>query len=216
MTINTRAILCIAILALTPTLAPARTIEITDEECVRMAAISADAPRLSWATYEISPGVYSTQYTIPLTQNRSFLICYPLDRIPKGQRIVKAEWVVPISSLEGEQRLMIRRLVTDWGPGVCHEFRMVRPKKEEWAKPGARDTASDAKTTAILKLSSGVKEQTVNVTEDVEAWHTGAALNHGWIVGTELDGAPINVLSPVSDYPRGRGAWKLRITYEPE
>jgi hypothetical protein len=209
-----QGIAALAAVLLTVAALPARTIVVSDEECDRMAAISADAPRLSWATYLAGTGIYSTQYTIDLRKGKAFLIHYPIDKIPKGQRITKAELVVPVHQVEGEQKLVVRRLVADWGAGVCHDYRMIRPKKVEWAKPGARDNGLDAKPTTSVRVSQP-GEQILNVTEDVELWYTKAATNHGWIFTTEYDSPSIQLVSPISDYPPGRGKWKLRITYEP-
>jgi hypothetical protein len=194
----------------------ARTIVITDEECERMAFISADHPRLSWVAREIEPGVFTTRYDMPLGRGRAFLICYPLSKIPKGQRIVRAELVVPLYTDLGEQRLQVRRVVGDWGAGVCHEYRRVRPKKESWAKPGARDAVADARPSVSVRVRAGTKEQVVNVTEDVELWYTGAAPNQGWLILPEFDDGQISCVSPLSDFPLGYGRWKLSITYEPE
>jgi hypothetical protein len=209
-------VLCLLLLATTA--APARTIVVTDEDCERIAVIDAKSPHLSWATYAIDRGIYTTQYQLILNGERSFLICFPIDKIPKDQKITKAELVVPLNYLEGEQRLQLRRIVADWGPGVCHLYRSVRPERREWAKPGAADTKVDAVVSTTLRMKGPVRAQTeltVNVTEDVELWYSGAAVNHGWRINQELDGAILYLLSPVANYPLGRGCWKLRITYEP-
>ncbi len=206
------------LLLLTTATAPARTIVITDEECERIALIDARSPRLSWANYELGHGVWTTQYHLNLAGERAFLICFPIDKIPKEQKITKAELLVPIYYLDGEQRLQLRRIVADWGVGVSHQYRMVRPEKKEWAKPGANDTKADALPSSVLRLSGplrGLNERAVNVTEDVELWYTGAAPNHGWRIGHELEGSLLYLLSPVSTYPLGKVSWKLRITYEP-
>jgi hypothetical protein len=194
----------------------ARTVILTDADCERMAMIAADFPRLSWATREISPGVLTTHYDLTLGRGKAFLICYPVDQIPKGQRIVRAELTVPLYPNQGEMRLQLRRVVGDWGAGVCHEYRMVRPKKTAWSKPGARDPGSDARPSVTARIPAGTTEQVLNVTEDVELWYTGAASNHGWLILPEFDDREIGCLSPLSDYPPGRGRWKLSITYEPE
>ena len=144
------------------------------------------------------------------------MICYPLNKIPKGQRIVRAELVIPLYPDQGEQRLQVRRVVGDWGAGVCHEYRMVRPKKVAWAKPGARDPVADARPGASVRVRAGTKEQVVNVTEDVELWYTGVAPNQGWLILPEFDDGRIGCHSPLSDLLPGYGSWKLIITYEPE
>jgi hypothetical protein len=213
-----RAGLVVALLLLATTAVPARTIVVTDEDCERIAIIDAKSPNLSWAGYAIDRGVYTNQYQLLLTGERAMLICFPIDKIPKDQKITKAELIVPVYYLDGEQRLQFRRIVADWGAGVCHQYRTVRPEKREWAKPGAGDTKADAVTSSILRLKGPIRgqaDQTVNVTEDVELWYSGAAANHGWRIVQELDGGPFYLMSPVANYPAGRGTWKLRITYEP-
>jgi hypothetical protein len=193
----------------------ARTIVLTDEDCEQMAIIGSEAPRLSWVGYEGSPGEF-TGIFVDLYPSRAFLIRYPLEKIPKGQRITSAEWVLPVTLISpaSEQKLHIRRVIGEWGAGVCHQYRMIRPKKAEWAVPGAKGASKDraAKPSAVVRIGSAV-EQVVNVTEDVELWYSGAAANHGWIV-TQEDGASLVRLS--SPVWATRGNWKLRITYEPE
>jgi hypothetical protein len=199
--------------------AAARTIVLTDEDCERLAFISGQAPKLSWAGYEIQPGVFTNQYYLTFPRDRALLICFPIDRIPKDQKVTKAELVIPVNYLDGAQRLYLRRIVGDWGTGVCWKYRTQRPEKKEWAKPGAEDTKADAVAGPTIKLSGplrGLSEQVVNVTDDVELWYSGSATNHGWRIHADPDGGyPFYVLSPISNYPMGRGTWKLRITYEP-
>jgi len=73
------------LLALYPAL-PAKTIILTDEDCERMAFIQAGAPRWSWGGYDISTTSQSTSQ-LYMYNDRAFLICFPLDKIPKGQKI---------------------------------------------------------------------------------------------------------------------------------
>jgi hypothetical protein len=205
-------------LLLIPAAVPARTIVVSSEDCERMAVIDAKAPRLSWANYQLDRGIFTNQYHLNLSGERAFLICFPIDQIPKEQKITKAELLVPMMYLDGEQRLQLRRIVGDWGAGVSHQYRMIRPEKKEWAKPGVADTKLDAVPSTFLRLSGpirGTTEKTVNVTEDVELWYSGAAANHGWRISHELEGSLLYLLSPVSSYPYGHNPWKLRITYEP-
>ena len=49
----------------------AKTVVLTDADCDRMAAICADAPRLSWAGYEPATGVYDA------TVNEGWVRAYP-------------------------------------------------------------------------------------------------------------------------------------------
>ena len=72
-----------------------------------------------------------------------------------------------------------------------------------------------AKATAHVHINA-IGDRTINVTEDVELWYTGGAGNHGWVFRIEDQSAQLQLLSPLSSYPAGRGSWKLRITYEPE
>jgi hypothetical protein len=92
---------------------------------------------------------------------------------------------------------------------------MQRPKKVEWAQAGARGVSTDraTKPSAVIR-SPGNGEKVVNVTEDVELWYTSAAPNHGWMLSLEDQDGYIRAPSPI--YTGGRGAWKLRVTYEPE
>ena len=188
---------------------------LTDQDCEQMAAISADAPRMSWAGYPYGAAQF-TNHEFILTGKQAFLIRFPLDRIPPGQRITKAEWIVPHLSVypAGGTRLQVRRLLKEWGPGVSHQYRMVRPQRVEWHTPGARglgqDRATEATATATIK---GAGEQVFNVTEDVELWYTGAAANYGWILTAEEQDIYVRLPSPFYNAPKG---WKLRITFEPE
>ncbi len=195
----------------------ARTIVLTAEDCDQMAIIAEEAPRLSWAAYEPGPGIYST-FMFTLRGKRALLIRYPLDKIPKGQAVTNAELVVPINYFAGAPRLQVRRLLADWGFGVCHEYRTVRPKKLKWTKPGARGVLSDValKPTATFQVTEP-KPRTVNVTGDVELWYSGQAANRGWIISDDSDGSYTQMASPLSPWsPDGKTGWKLRITYEPK
>ena len=160
-----------------------RTITITADDCDRMAVISATTPRLGWSS-ELGTRMYHTYVQLHLYANMGVLIRYPLDRIPKGQRITKAEWTIPHSYTGGAlQRMQVRRIMTEWGTGVCHEYRTIYPKKLEWARPGGlganADRANQASAVFSMKNSG---EQTVDVTEDIELWYTGAVPNRGWIL----------------------------------
>jgi hypothetical protein len=179
-----------------------------------VAILCAEAPRTSWAGFEGTSGLFSDFY-VDLYATRAFLIRYPIDQIPKGQRITSAEWTLPVNYLlpAAEHRLYVRRLLKEWGPGVSHQYRMVRPKKEEWAVPGARGAGSDrvAKASVVVRVAVA-REPIVNVTEDVELWYSGAAANHGWILNNEDEGRLVRLNRPTWG---GIPTWKLRITYEP-
>jgi hypothetical protein len=195
--------------------AAARTILITDTDCERMAFIQASAPRWGWGGQDIAAGVQSSAQFY-MYADRAFLICFPLERIPKGQRVLKAELsFTSVLQTPGEQKLHLRRILAPWGAGVCWQYRSIRPKKQEWAQPGARGAGTDraVKTSAVARTAEA-GEKTVNVTEDVELWYTGAAPNHGWLLTMEDPDAYVLLSSPV--WGGGRGSWKLRVTYEPE
>jgi hypothetical protein len=205
----------VTFLWLTAAPSAARTLVLTLDDCELMAVISSEAPRLSWAAYGYGDGTFSTVY-IDLYSMRTFLVRYPLDKIPRGQRITNAEWVLPVNYMvpASEQRLYVRRVLAEWGAGVCYQYRMMRPKKLEWAAPGARGASTDrvAKPSAVVRVTAA-GDYVANVTEDVELWYTKAAANNGWMVTLEDDNVLIRFAGPVWG---GRGQWKLRITYEPE
>jgi hypothetical protein len=206
-------IVAIAGLLLCTTTAHAKTIVLTDEDCEEMAAINAQAPLLGWASFEVGSGGHSSVY-IELVRDRSFLIRYPIEKaIPKGQRITQAEWTLPVAYCASEQKLHVHRLIGDWGVGVCHKYRSVRPKKVEWNTAGAKGASTDRaiKPSAVARVST-IADVTINVTQDVELWYTGAAKNAGWIIEVEENGF-LRFSSPTWTT---RGNWKLRITYEPE
>lgn len=202
-------------LMLCASVAQARTIVLTDEDCEEMAAISALAPRVSWAGVSYGAGEFIDSQ-IDVTTKTTFLIKYPLDKIPKNQRITKAELTVPYALLSPAAgiRTEVRRVLVDWGPGVCHQYRRIRPERLEWKSPGAgavgQDRAVKATAAGILK---GSGEHTFNVTEDVELWHSGATGNHGWMITTD---DPMGYLRLNSPFWSGAKLWKLRITFEPK
>ena len=193
--------------------ASARTIVLTDEDCEDMAAITALAPRISWAGISYGPGEFINSQ-IDISAKTSFLIRYPMDKIPKGQRVTKAELTVPfVYGTPTGVRTQVRRLLVDWGPGVCHQYRRVRPERLEWNTGGAmglgQDRAVKATASALLK---GSGEHVFNVTEDVELWHSGKAGQHGWLITTDDPTGYLRLSSPSWG---GLKQWKLRITFEP-
>jgi hypothetical protein len=210
------AALAFAALVAAAMLAPAasaRTITLPDESTDRAAAICAAAPRVSWAGIESSAGFFMN-HAISIRKDTSFLLQIPIDQVPPGNRIIRAELLMPLSyCYSPEPRLHIWRIVPAWGVGVCNEYRMTRPKAEKWAVPGAQGNSTDraTKPTTIVSLRNG-SDPVANVTEDVELWYTGAAANNGWLFTFE-DDAVANFLPPCGSY---RGSWKLRITYEPQ
>jgi hypothetical protein len=207
--------LAMAFALLSATSLPAKTIVITDADCDLMAAISADAPRMSWAGVANGVGEYGN-HQVDLTPKSSFLIRYPLDKIPPGQRITKAEWSVPYSQHYPATgvRVQVRRILQEWGAGVCHLYRMTRPKRLEWHTPGALGVGQDRAVRATAAASiKGSGEHTFNVTEDVELWYSGAVPNHGWMISTD---EPMGFFRTNSPFWSGPKMWKLRITYEPK
>ena len=193
----------------------ARTITITDLDCRRMAMISSEAPRSSWAGHQAAAGEFSNYYA-ELYSTGAMLIQFPLDRIPAGQRITNAELILPVAHLYpgGDQRLYVRRLIGDWGVGVSHQYRMTRPMKVEWTQPGARGAATDrvVRPTAVLRTSTP-GDHSLNVTQDVELWYSGQVPNQGWIMTVDDPNVLVRLGSPTF---YGKGLWKLHITYEPE
>jgi hypothetical protein len=193
----------------------ARTIELTDFDCDRIAVISPQMPLSGWAASEVAAGQFSSAL-LDLQGDRVFLIRFPLDRIPAGQRIVRAEWIVPIDLIAGAgtAKLHVRRVLGPWGVGACYDYRMRRPKPVPWKQPGAKGIAADraAQPTAVVNVVDP-GEYTINVTEDVELWNTGAAENQGWLVTCEDPAGLVRLASPLWT---GQGRYKLRVTYEPE
>ena len=96
----------------------ARTITLTEGDADKMAVITAEAPRLSWASMPDEGGGVYNNLPIQIAPQHSFLIHFPLDKIPKGCRITKAEWSVPIDVSWGNgTRLFIWRLLVGLGRG---------------------------------------------------------------------------------------------------
>lgn len=209
------AVLLLLLLALLASPALARTIIVTDVDAAdRMAALCAEAPRQSWALTEVTAGVFDSSL-LDLHQGRSFLFRFNLGMIPKGQRITRAELLLPVTNIwVRDSRMYVWRVLPEWGPGACWLHRSAQEKKVEWAQPGARGNAADRATrpTAVVTLSAPA-ETVINVTRDLELWYTGAAPNNGWMLSVEDTDQTVRLASPVWS---GRGTWKLRITYEPE
>lgn len=192
--------------------AQAKTIIITDAACDRMAMIASVAPRMGWASSEAGPALFNLDY-INLRAESAFLIRFPLDVIPKDQRITKAELLMPFNYLPtANPRVYVHRILGEWGPGVCWLYRTTKPEKIPWAAPGVGASSTDRATrpTATVRPDKPV-ETAVNVTEDVELWNSGGARNQGWVITCE-DDAVVRLTSPNWSGPN---TWKLRITYEP-
>jgi len=187
----------------------ARTITIGPEALDAFATLTESNPRCGWASYTYDETRYGSNPPAggPAT---SFLLRYSLDKVPKGQRITHAEWVVAHNV--SATTVHVWRVLAEWGTGVCHQYRMAWPKKLEWSVAGARGKSTDRATnpTASGKFANG-ELLTVNVTQDVELWYNGAAPNRGWLLTFE-GGALLH--SPTHDGHKYK--WQLRITYEPE
>ena len=208
------------ILLLTASSLSGRTITLTAEDCDEMACINANAPRLSWALINPGPGVFNTQPQFHWNSKLALLMRFPVKEIiPKGQRVTKAELTIVGSYIAGgTPEVHVRRVLAEWGTGVCHQYRMTYPQKIEWAQPGGRGAASDRanKDTAVFKFAK-IGVQTMDVTEDIELWYTGGAANRGWIMTMEQDGTHIYTPSPYTvPHIGGAKQWKLQITFEPQ
>ncbi len=194
----------------------ARTITLTADDCDQMAALTPIAPRLSWGLSQQTPGVFFGQPQLYFVNNLALLLRFPVaDLIPKGQRITKAEFTITPNYVAANPTVRVRRVLAEWGPGVCHQYRMTYPKKVEWAQPGGRGAAVDRsdKDSAVFKMSK-VGEHTADVTEDIELWYTGAANNRGWIL--TLDEGVVYLPTPYSLPGTTGKQWKLQITFEPQ
>ena len=196
----------------------ARTIALTADDCDEMASISSQAPRLSWAMGPASSGYFKTHGTLYLSSSMALLMRFPIkDQIPKDQRVTKAELTIAPYLIASAPEVHVRRVVAEWGVGVCHQYRMTYPQKIEWAQPGGRGNATDRnnKVSAVFKFAK-IGEQTADVTEDVELWYTGGAANHGWIMHVEPEGHVAYFQSPYAPQTAGAKTWKLQITFEPK
>ena len=207
--------LILVITLLTSSVVSGRTFEVTDEDCVRIAMIASDAPRLSWAAFPAKYG-YTTN---PLalynnnTRKTAFLIVFPLDQIPGDMRITSATISMHCILLStNTPRLEVRRIIGDWSDGVCHTYRRILPEKVKWTKPGATGVGTDRarRATGLLQLGEELGEFSLNVTEDAELWYLGDVPNNGWIVTLETEGEA-RFRSPTHN----PGYWKLSVTYEP-
>jgi len=203
------ALICMAVLV-----APlaAKTLTLTDEDSDRMAHIGEQAPRSSWVGMEVSTGIFFNT-SIDLVPGRAFLIRFPIE-IPKDQKITKAELTFSVAYAPNDHKIQIRRVIASWGAGVSWQNRAVRPKKIEWASSGGKSGGKDrvTKPTATAKAKTG-GEVTVNLTEDVELWYSGAATNEGWMFTVDDPDGFVRLTSPTWI---AAGTWKLQITYEPK
>ncbi|HUU70787.1 MAG TPA: hypothetical protein VM186_14760 [Planctomycetota bacterium] len=188
--------------------AAGRTIVLDASDWDQAAFIMENEPLSSWGSIN----------HFHMTPRQALLVRYSLDQIPPGMHITNAEWIVPI--YDGiDVRFYIWRILQDWGPGVCWQYRAMLPEKAAWAEPGARALGTDrfVSPTASCRAQGTDRSNygsdaglVVNVTKDVALWYTGAAGNYGWIITAE------DHISLHSPFGRGTNMWKLRITFEPE
>ena len=187
-----------------------------------MAVICAKAPRSSWAVMNVGEGVYHTEALLLFTKDKALLMRFDLSVIPKDQRITKAELTLPIDYLGGGKfDVTVRRLVADWGTGVCHTYRRTYPEKIAWTQAGGLGGGTDRhnKDSAAFHFEpakSKLGEHTVDITEDIELWYTGAVANRGWILAIENGDGAFYSSSPYSPQYGGGKRWKLQITFEPK
>ncbi|NQU09719.1 hypothetical protein HQ590_02935 [bacterium] len=199
-------------LALAPVPAGARTIVLTQTDTVKIASISQAHPRSSWAA-EDRAGYFGVGDLIAAPES-AVLIQWPLDRIPRQQRIVNAELTLPVHIPPGAgTRLYLWRLVAPWGRGVSHLYRQVRPDRLRWSIPGARGTGVDRAIapTRVYAFGTAPQETRLDVTADIQLWYHGTVPNHGWMIATEDANTAVPLLPPLYGY-----LWTLRITYEPQ
>lgn len=195
-------------------IAQARTITLDHTDAKYIAFICPEVPQSGLAGAFSTTGVY-TANILEMVPGRRMLMRYPLDKIPKGQRIVSAQWILPVSyaPYEGE-RLFVWRMLQSWGLGVNHTMRTQVPKPLPWSSPGADAPGIDRAITPTATIRvSGIEEIIVDVTQDVELWYTGVAPNNGWVMALDEGNRYVRLASPF--YTAG-SLFKLRITYEPE
>jgi hypothetical protein len=196
---------------------PGKTLTLTAEDCDQMAVLNAKAPRASWAAILAAEGTYNIESQLQLFPDMAVLLRFPLEAIPPDQRITRAQLTIACEYVAGTPEVSVRRLLADWGHGVCHLYRTTYPKKVEWNKPGGRGASTDraAKDSAVFKIAA-VGEHTVDVTEDIDLWYTGAVANRGWILAIENESGPAYFAAPYSPHLGSGKKWKLQITFEPK
>ena len=195
--------------------AHARTITLTDNDVTKMAVLSARVPEAGWASYDYKDGSFASSIlTFPAIQG--ILIQFPIDAIPRGYRVVNAELCLPVTSTQPDVRISVWRVLPDWGPGVCHLYRRELPSRAEWSVPGAMGSGVDRAVdpTGVFKQlrTASHFQMIINVTKDVELWHSRTTPNNGWVITSDNTALTIHFKSPIRD---GQGLWQLKLTYEP-
>lgn len=194
--------------------ASAATITLTAQDSVQMAVIASATPRMSWGNREPKGIIYHAE-RIDLGPGMAILMKFPFEAIPKGQRILKAELVLMCEYVAGAPKLQVHRLLADWGPGVSFQHRRQFPSKIDWAQPGGRGVADRGPKATGSVVLVPPKENSIDVTQDIELWYTGSAPNHGWIIDIEKDAGITYLPSPYWPLGSGPKTWKLVITHEP-
>lgn len=195
--------------------AEAVTIELRASQMVGFAVVCKAAPRLSWAGFTYRPGTY-TSSQISADPSRTILARYDLSEIPGDMRITSATWVLPLAEKSKVQsQLQVWRALADWGAGVCYLYRTTRPEPAPWHTEGGRGVGTDraVRPSAVVVTNSDRDELHVNVTQDVELWHSGIEPNNGWMISVDAGHPPVLLQSPLRT---GETDWVLRITYEPQ
>lgn len=190
------------------------TIELRVKDIAQFATISPDAPRHGWVGYNYGDGTFGTT-RLDVSSRTSVLVQYDLSVIPDNMRITNAQWALPIQHSSSSQvQLYTWRILAPWGPGACHAYRTTLPKPAPWRQPGARAMGVDRtiRPTVVVKVGEETDELALNVTRDVEYWHSGLQPNRGWILTVEQNDAVVSLESPMYI---GIEDWILRITYEP-
>src|SRR6476646_6144060 len=102
-------------------LAPARTFTLTTHSCDRMAILSADVPAMSWCQRTPKGILFQTE-RLDFGPGMAIIMRFPMESIPKNQRILKAELTLMCEYVAGAPKLQVHRLLADWGPGVSHKY----------------------------------------------------------------------------------------------
>ncbi len=193
----------------------ARTITLTGQDCDQVAFLNEAAPLESFAVQHLNKGVFGINHQVQLLHGMAILIRFPLQVIPKDQRILKAELTLHSQYNVAKARIQVRKVLADWGPGVCHKYRRTVPMKLEWSQPGARGAGTDRanKDSGVFAMAA-VGNHTIDLTEDVELWHTGAVANRGWILSPEPNSGGAYLASPFAPNHDSPKQWKLQITFE--
>lgn len=206
---------CLLILGLTAT-AQGRTITLMAEDCNQLAYVTSQAPRVSWAGFHHLNGIWEVTPQVQLKPGMGLFVRYGLGKIPPDQRILKAELTLHAQYVAGAPKIQVRRVLADWGLGVCHQYSKTFPQKVEWSQPGGRGASDRAPKDTALMTIKAVGDVAADVTEDIDLWYSGGAPNRGWIMTLENDAGVVYLPSPYSPHAPPIKQWLLQITYEPK